>query len=290
MMKRVFILLFGIVLSMNIGFVSNANEEIPFDAEDILLSSSEFEEIQQLEEEMEASLQNFTGEPVDITEEDYSRGVKVYVDADLTKTEDEKIDSVLSTLYSGREVWIVPYGEKYECTIAKGLGLSDDPEVQLSEKEKDEVLENEGKWMITSYGESTGMSYYSFLQGVKVDWNEYDRVILTGGQPGFVQPVAIGFNNGEAADLISVGYGYPVTDTFNYDLDELFHGAVENVVFDYTSTMKEAQNYTTDLSESDATGGGVNETGNISIFVVYAVISFLIIIGLCFTVRKIKKR
>lgn len=202
------ILFLGLIHSEN---VFAAEAKIPIAEDDLLVTSSDFEEIQLLENDIRNNFSWFTdGVPESI---DFSQAVKIYVDTDLVNLKSTQQEVLFEALSESNYVWVVPLkvkGECYSVTIARGLPYNGDNRGVLTEEDIEHIRSMEGKWHITETMSGGAESYYSQLMNYGDEILDYDRIIIVSGQPGMRMPIAIGFSDGEARSWISLGYSYPV--------------------------------------------------------------------------------
>lgn len=146
--------------------------EIPVSDQDQLITSNDWTEISNLQDEMKK-------EEPDATI-DYDKALKVYVDCNLIKLQTADTKKLTSALESANYVWVIPF--KME------------------------------KWMITEIAEHTVEPYYDILLEKREALSDCTRVVLVGSQPGMRQPVALGMDDETARIWISLGYQYPVME------------------------------------------------------------------------------
>lgn len=132
--------------------------EIPVSDQDQLITSRDWTEISNLQDEMKK-------EEPDATI-DYDKALKVYVDCNLIKLQTADTKKLTSALESANYVWVIPFKMEKTYgmfTVAKGLPLSEEAKSVLTKAEQEEVKNHAGKWMITETAEHTVEPYYDIL-------------------------------------------------------------------------------------------------------------------------------
>lgn len=132
--------------------------EIPVSDQDQLITSRDWTEISNLQDEMKK-------EEPDATI-DYDKALKVYVDCNLIKLQTADTKKLTSALESANYVWVIPFKMEKTYgmfTVAKGLPLSEEAKPVLTKAEQEEVKNHAGKWMITETAEHTVEPYYDIL-------------------------------------------------------------------------------------------------------------------------------
>ena len=181
--------------------------EIPVSDQDQLITSRDWTEISNLQDEMKK-------EEPDATI-DYDKALKVYVDCNLIKLQTADTKKLTSALESANYVWVIPFKMEKTYgmfTVAKGLPLREEAKSVLTKAEQEEVKNHAGKWMITETAEHTVEPYYDILLEKREALSDCTRVVLVGSQPGMRQPVALGMDDETARIWISLGYQYPVME------------------------------------------------------------------------------
>ena len=181
--------------------------EIPVSDQDQLITSNDWTEISNLQDEMKK-------EEPDATI-DYDKALKVYVDCNLIKLQTADTKKLTSALESANYVWVIPFKMEKTYgmfTVAKGLPLREEAKSVLTKAEQEEVKNHAGKWMITEIAEHTVKPYYDILLEKREALSDCTRVVLVGSQPGMRQPVALGMDDETARIWISLGYQYPVME------------------------------------------------------------------------------
>ena len=188
-----------------------------FDKEDILSTSIDANEVYKLDEEINRMVQelcdgeNLQEYPKNI---DYENAVRVYVGADLMQMNSNRREDLLAALEESESVWVIPAqisDNYFQITVSKGLPLSEDAKLYLSEEEQQQIIDNEGKWCVTSVSYTAIEPYRKQVIEKLTKMSGSTRVVLVGAQSGFQMPVAVGFDKSEAKYLMGLGFQYPVS-------------------------------------------------------------------------------
>ena len=114
--------------------------EIPVSDQDQLITSSDWTEISNLQDEMKK-------EEPDATI-DYDKALKVYVDCNLIKLQTADTKKLTSALESANYVWVIPFKMEKTYgmfTVAKGLPLREEAKSVLTKAEQEEVKNHDRK-------------------------------------------------------------------------------------------------------------------------------------------------
>ena len=237
--------------------------EIPVSDQDQLITSRDWTEISNLQDEMKK-------EEPDATI-DYDKALKVYVDCNLIKLQTADTKKLTSALESANYVWVIPFKMEKTYgmfTVAKGLPLREEAKSVLTKAEQEEVKNHAGKWMITEIAEHTVEPYYDILLEKREALSDCTRVVLVGSQPGMRQPVALGMDDETARIWISLGYQYPV----------------ESGVYSFESVAEISDTYIEDSEVS--TGAGVQSRSSMK----YVAGIGIIVIGSILILSVLKKK
>ena len=128
----------------------------------------------------------------------------------------------------------------------KGLPLSENAKAILSEEEQQEVLDNAGKWVISSLAlYKNGNSNYDYEKKLSSIIDEIPAdTILVGGLPIFQDVVALIPNSDGVIEEI-----VPVTATA-YDENLVTYARSNSVIYDYEQEIKEK--FANDLPEANS--------------------------------------
>lgn len=247
--------------------------EIPVSDQDQLITSSDWTEISNLQDEMKK-------EEPDATI-DYDKALKVYVDCNLIKLQTADTKKLTSALESANYVWVIPFKMEKTYgmfTVAKGLPLREEAKSVLTKAEQEEVKNHAGKWMITETAEHTVEPYYDILLEKREALSDCTRVVLVGSQPGMRQPVALGMDDETARIWISLGYQYPVMEKIPETQN------VESGVYSFESVAEISDTYIEDSEVS--TGAGVQSRSSIK----YVAGIGIVLIGSILIISVLKKK
>ena len=247
--------------------------EIPVSDQDQLITSRDWTEISNLQDEMKK-------EEPDATI-DYDKALKVYVDCNLIKLQTADTKKLTSALESANYVWVIPFKMEKTYgmfTVAKGLPLSEEAKSVLTKAEQEEVKNHAGKWMITETAEHTVEPYYDILLEKREALSDCTRVVLVGSQPGMRQPVALGMDDETARIWISLGYQYPVMEKIPETQN------VESGVYSFDSVAEISDTYIEDSEVS--TGAGVQSRSSMK----YVAGIGIIVIGSILILSVLKKK
>ena len=247
--------------------------EIPVSDQDQLITSRDWTEISNLQDEMKK-------EEPDATI-DYDKALKVYVDCNLIKLQTADTKKLTSALESANYVWVIPFKMEKTYgmfTVAKGLPLREEAKSVLTKAEQEEVKNHAGKWMITEIAEHTVEPYYDILLEKREALSDCTRVVLVGSQPGMRQPVALGMDDETARIWISLGYQYPVMEKIPETQN------VESGVYSFESVAEISDTYIEDSEVS--TGAGVQSRSSMK----YVAGIGIIVIGSILILSVLKKK
>lgn len=289
-MKKTIIVLLCSCMLFLLGATAQAEdlEEVPMKETDILSKSADFKAIKKLEADMLFELEYlYEGSEVvspDIPERiDYSEAVKIYVNTDIQYLETNEKSEIETQLEKSIYVWVIPMkisGENVRITLAKGLPLNEENANILSEEEKKEIRANEGNWTITEVARGVTESYLSQLASNSDVKEECDEVVLIGGIPGMHEPVALGFDDGKAENLYSLGYSYPIVNSMKSNSRYNIKKGISDEKYDFETIMKASQSYdTSENTLSGGAGGGGSIVGEESYTSIYIVVVPVIIIS-----------
>lgn len=237
-------------------------------SEDILATSSEFEEVSALQEEMRESLAAFAGVSADDAVIDYEKAVKIYADSDIFQLDTDDGETILEFLEEGEHIWMVPAslnGKKYSFTISKGLPLSEEAKEILTPAQQQEVIDRAGEWFVCGVGE-TDEYFWEKVNDKSEELAGCQRAVIIVDLPGFQYPVVLGIKDGTAARWVNIGYDNPVMDDLQAETQtlSLTKDAALDGVFDFHELADRVEDYY-DLS-SDESGGVVSRIQHNSIW------------------------
>ena len=292
-MKKKLYLLFLFIISLLVVTVPAWAEPVY----DSLPESPEYQDILALEPEMLSWLSGMgTSDPdhpeaaLDVSEAvlSYENAAKVYVETGLEYLDSDSEEDICAYLETCNYVWVIP-GElpdqHIRITVARGLPLNPDAAPLLSEEEKAQIQENEGKWQISEAAIQMPEFYRNQLQTTA---QEYDRILFVGGMPGLQQPMALGFQEQKAAVWIDLGYSYPVLEGAAQPLSS------DSGLYAYEEVINRARGY---IPPSGDTGGGGDSQDSAfpgeyaSLIVCVSLMgALLLIVFISWGIRKLRER
>lgn len=196
----------------------------------------------------------YSDKNISITAEDinYDSAFKIYVDTNVFKLSTNVVGEIENALENGNYIYLLPIDTVNGTVVVnfqKGLPLSENAKAILSEEEQQEVLDNAGKWVISSLAlYKNGNSNYDYEKKLSSIIDEIPAdTILVGGLPIFQDVVALIPNSDGVIEEI-----VPVTAT-DYDENLVTYARSNSAIYDYEQ-VKEIAN---DLPEanSDMAGG-----------------------------------
>lgn len=217
--------------------------------------------------------------------------VKIYIDTNIFALDSFDYQSINSAFDTDSYVYTCTSyldNVKLEYTLGVVEDISDDEKNALTSEELEDFTEKMGKWCVSSVS-VIPEEENSLTELVEQNsFDKYENVILVGSLPGLRYPVAVGFSEGVADDIItlqaSAAYEVleylPVTESVN---------SVENV-YDFLTVSEIAQEkYASDYEgDNSLIGGGgyvsERQTAWNSIFI--PVLLAVAIVGVFIIIRK----
>ena len=95
----------------------------------------------------------YDGEPAEEKDIDFSKAYKTYVDLDIFQKEKLSEEELEKMIQESPVVWTVPvYYDEATCLVevSKGLPLDKENEDDLTEEQKEQIINAEGKWTVVS--------------------------------------------------------------------------------------------------------------------------------------------
>ena len=222
----------------------------------------------------------------------FEKAYKVYVDINLLQDSEVTEAELESMLADAPEVWCVPiyYSDVTAIVeISKGLPLNPEAESILTPEQKQEIIDNEGKWIVSRYTFYEGTLDYNqkikdILSESKVSV-DLNKCVLLGGIPGIQKVVVAVIEDGYLTKMLLPGSTSTVpTQT------KATSGFNENQVYSYSDfrnlVVKEG-------NELKGTASGISGFGNVNddsvlVYQVSLIGGVILILGviLYFTKRK----
>ena len=218
--------------------------------------------------------------------------VKIYVDTEIFELNADDQETIMEELAQGSYVYTCTAAVddiRVEYTLALQDELDEDDLEVLTDEEIEELSENIGKWCVSSISvlEAEDECYTELVDAAALDG--YDDVVLAGSLSGFLYPVAIGFSDGQAADVITL------RDDSAYEIMEYIPETAtadeeEHVyAFDVIKEIVQEQ-YPEDADAQDVlSGGGTGNAADSAVPVKQIVIIVVIVIAavvILFGIRK----
>lgn len=263
-MKKMICFIFAMIM-ISCGVEDVIAQTVSFGQEDILSTSSEFEEISSLRDEMIDSLEALTQTSAEEAVIHYDRSIKIYATTDIFQLDTDDGEAILELLEEGDHIWMVPAslnGKEYELTITKGLPLREEAKDVLTPSQQQEVIDREGKWFVVGIGE-TDESFWEKVSAKSEELAGCQRVVIIMDLPGFHYPVALGIKDGTAARWVNLGYDNPIMEDALADSQNMSRSAnaAQEGVFEFHELADRVDAYY-DLSSEESGGAGSREDQN----------------------------
>ena len=204
----------------------------------------------------------YDGEPAEEKDIDFSKAYKTYVDLDIFQKEELSEEELEKMIQESPVVWTVPvYYDEATCLVevSKGLPLDKENEDDLTEEQKEQIINAEGKWTVVSCSFEDG--HVDRLEEISSTLKENhmaegENYVLLGGVPnvrteliasvkdGYIDKLIsskrdIGLENANSQDRRS-GEGKVLKEGVSYSFSEF-----RNAVLSDASVMPIAEDETT---------------------------------------------
>ena len=204
----------------------------------------------------------YDGEPAEEKDIDFSKAYKTYVDLDIFQKEKLSEEELEKMIQESPVVWTVPvYYDESTCLVevSKGLPLDKENEDDLTEEQKEQIINAEGKWTVVSCSFEDG--HVDRLEEISSTLKENhmaegENYVLLGGVPnvrteliasvkdGYIDKLIsskrdIGLENANSQDRRS-GEGKVLKEGVSYSFSEF-----RNAVLSDASVMPIAEDETT---------------------------------------------
>ena len=204
----------------------------------------------------------YDGEPAEEKDIDFSKAYKTYVDLDIFQKEKLSEEELEKMIQESPVVWTVPvYYDEATCLVevSKGLPLDKENEDELTEEQKEQIINAEGKWTVVSCSFEDG--HVDRLEEISSTLKENhmaegENYVLLGGVPnvrteliasvkdGYIDKLIsskrdIGLENANSQDRRS-GEGKVLKEGVSYSFSEF-----RNAVLSDASVMPIAEDETT---------------------------------------------
>lgn len=229
----------------------------------------------------------YSDKSISITAEDinYGRAFKVYVDTNVFELTTNIASEIENTLENGNYIYLLPIDTVNGTVVVnlqKGLPLSENAKAILSEEEQQEVLDNVGKWVVSSLAlYKNGNLNYDYEKTLSSIIDEIPAdTILVGGLPIFQDVVALIPNSDGVLEGI-----VPVTATV-YDEDLVTYARSGSMIYDYEQ-IKEIANGLPEANSDMAGGTGVNHSQtNYSLIIGGILVLSVFVVGISLFFKK----
>ena len=151
----------------------------------------------------------YDGEPAEEKDIDFSKAYKTYVDLDIFQKEKLSEEELEKMIQESPVVWTVPvYYDEATCLVevSKGLPLDKENEDDLTEEQKEQIINAEGKWTVVSCSFEDG--HVDRLEEISSTLKENhmaegENYVLLGGVPNVRTELIASVKDGYIDKLIS---------------------------------------------------------------------------------------
>ena len=268
-MKRIFVFLSTLLIVLVFSISAFASD---------LSSNVENEVMDTSDEIVRVVNEIYENKGIKVTAEDidYSKAYKVYVDTNIFRLSTNKADKIKETLENGNYIYLLPIDVSDGTIVAnlqKGLPLSENSKKVLSLEEQQEVLDNVGKWIVSSlYFYENGNLNFDYESKLKSLIGVIpEDTMLVGSLPIFEDVVALIPNEDGIIESI-----VPLS-TLNKEKDLINYSTKNNP---YIYSYKQIKEIANDLPDADPNIAG--EAANIETDINYIMIAFSVVLTLVF--------
>lgn len=179
-MKKLFLLLTSVLLSIGVSIpVYAVNDDLSHLTSEIVTASNDL-----FSDKLKREIT-----PADI---DYSKAFQIYVGINLFETDIDSVNEIADVFGQNGYIYELPIyvdGDTLIINIAKGMSLNEN--VDFTEEEQQEILNNVGRWQVTAviYYANEIVDYTAELE--KKIGSTPENAVLVGGLPYFKYAVAI---------------------------------------------------------------------------------------------------
>lgn len=218
---------------------------------------------------------------------DYSKAYKVYVDTNIFRLSTNKADKIKETLETGNYIYLLPIDVSdgtIVVNLQKGLPLSENSKKVLSLEEQQEVLDNVGKWTVSSvYFYENGNLNFDYERKLKSLIGVIpDDTMLVGSLPIFEDVVALIPNeDGIIESIVPLSTLTKEKDLINYSTKN------NSYIYSYKQ-IKEIANDLPDADPNIAVEAANIETDINYIMIAFSVVLTLVIVAYMFYLKKKK--
>lgn len=266
-MKRMFVFLSTLLILFSFSNSSFASD----------LSSNVENEVMDISDEIVTVVNEiYENRNIKVTAEDidYSKAYKVYVDTNIFRLSTNKADKIKETLETGNYIYLLPIDVSdgtIVVNLQKGLPLSENSKKVLSLEEQQEVLDNVGKWIVSSlYFYENGNLNFDYERKLKNLIGVIpEDTMLVGSLPIFEDVVALIPNEDGIIESI-----VPLS-TLTKEKDLIDYSTKNN---SYIYSYKQIKEIANDLPDADPNIAG--EVANIETDINYIMIAFSVVLTL----------
>lgn len=266
-MKRMFVFLSTLLIVFAFSISAFASD----------LSSNVENEVMDISDEIVTVVNEiYENRDIKVTAEDidYSKAYKVYVDTNIFRLSTNKSDKIKETLETGNYIYLLPIDVSdgtIVVNLQKGLPLSENSKKVLSLEEQQEVLDNVGKWIVSSvYFYENGNLNFDYERKLKSLIGVIpEDTMLVGSLPIFEDVVALIPNEDGIIESI-----VPLS-TLTKEKDLINYSTKNN---SYIYSYKQIKEIANDLPDADPNIAG--EAANIETDINYIMIAFSVVLTL----------
>ena len=266
-MKRMFVFLSTLLIVFAFSISAFASD----------LSSNVENEVMNISDEIVTVVNEiYENRDIKVTAEDidYSKAYKVYVDTNIFRLSTNKADKIKETLETGNYIYLLPIDVSdgtIVVNLQKGLPLSENSKKVLSLEEQQEVLDNVGKWIVSSvYFYENGNFNFDYERKLKSLIGVIpEDTMLVGSLPIFEDVVALIPNEDGIIESI-----VPLS-TLTKEKDLINYSTKNN---SYIYSYKQIKEIANDLPDADPNIAG--EAANIETDINYIMIAFSVVLTL----------
>ena len=279
-MKRMFVFLSTLLIVFAFSISAFASD----------LSSNVENEVMDISDEIVTVVNEiYKNRDIKVTAEDidYSKAYKVYVDTNIFKLSTNKADKIKEILETGNYIYLLPIDVSdgtIVVNLQKGLPLSENSKKVLSLEEQQEVLDNVGKWIVSSvHFYENGNLNFDYERKLKSLIGVIpEDTMLVGSLPIFEDVVALIPNkDGIIESIVPLSTLTKEKDLINYSIKN------NSYIYSYKQ-IKEIANDLPDADPNIAVEAANIETDINYIMIAFSVVLMLVIVAYMFYLKKKK--
>lgn len=192
---------------------------------------------------------------------DWSDLIIVYSEEELFSLNTTDKSAITAELESGDYCYVTSafYDDiEIEITFSKGREAKEGIEEVLTTEQYQNVVENVGKWFVSSVGiiNDDEVSIYGSLKST--DLTKYDEMLIVSSVEGLYYPIVLGFEDDVVRDIITIydEKAYPL-------LDNLKNNSADANIYTFSQIKSAAETYVTGVSPSQTYFDIETSEGNI---------------------------